>query len=99
MIEKPVRETLWTWSTPGVELTYFSSLHEIVLSTSSGARPGQSVPMTSTGGVNWGNVSTLIRGVTTPAKTTTAMQSIRIAIGFRSANAVMDPALSASLVG
>ena len=35
----------------------------------------------STGGVSSGKVSTAIRGVSTPAKTTSAMQSIRIATG------------------
>ena len=55
-----------------------------VFSTSFGPRPGASVPMTSTGGVSSGKVSTLMRGVTTPAKTMSAMQTIRIAIGLRS---------------
>ena len=56
--------------------------------------PGASVPMTSTGGVSSGNVSTLIRGVTTPAKTTSAMQSIRTAIGLRSERPVTALRLS-----
>ena len=49
--------------------------------------PGASVPMMSTGGVSSGNVSTLMRGVTTPAKTTSPTQSIRTAIGLRSDSA------------
>ena len=38
--------------------------------------------MTSTGGVSSGKVSTLMRGVTTAANTTSPMQTIRIAIGL-----------------
>ena len=56
----------------------------MVFSTSFGPSPGASVPMISTGGVSSGNVSTLIRGVTTAAKTTRPMQSISTAIGLRS---------------
>ena len=44
----------------------------MVFSTSLGPRPGACVPTTSTGGVSSGNVSTLMRGVTTNANTTTA---------------------------
>ncbi len=53
-MEKPLRETDSTWSTPGVALTYFSRRHEIVFSTSRGPRPGHCVPMISTGGVSVG---------------------------------------------
>src|SRR4051812_32568566 len=76
------REVLSTWSTPGVALTYFSMRQVMVFSTSLGPSPGASVPTTRTGGVSSGNVSTLIRGVTTAANTTSPMQIIRIAIGF-----------------
>ena len=69
---------------PGVALTYFSMRQVIVFSTSLGPRPGASVPTTSTGGVSSGTVSTLMRGVTTSAKTTRPMQIIRMAIGFLS---------------
>ena len=84
MIERLLRDTLSTWSTPGVALTYFSSRQLIVFSTSFGPRPGQRVPMMSTGGVSSGKVSTLMRGVTTAANTTRPTQIIRMAIGFRS---------------
>ena len=84
MMLRLLRDRLSTWSTPGVALTYFSRRHDMVFSTSFGPRPGARVPMMSTGGVSSGNVSTLIRGVTTPAKTTSPMQIIRTAIGFRS---------------
>ena len=39
--------------------------------------------MMRTGGVSSGKVSTLIRGVTTPAKTISAMQIISTAMGLR----------------
>src|SRR6202142_959908 len=83
-----LRELLSTWSTPGVALTYFSMRQVMVFSTSFGPSPGAKVPTTSTGGVSSGNVSTLIRGVTTKAKTTSPTQIIRIAIGFLSASPV-----------
>ena len=89
MMLRLLRDTLSTWSIPGVALTYFSRRHDTVFSTSFGPRPGARVPMMSTGGVSSGNVSTLIRGVTTPAKTTSPMQIIRTAIGFRRASAVI----------
>ena len=73
---------------PGVALTYFSSRQETVFSTSFGPSPGASVPMISTGGVSSGKVSTLMRGVTTPANTTRPMQIINTAIGFLSARPV-----------
>src|SRR5512143_3924582 len=76
-----LRELLSTWSTPGVALTYFSIRQVMVFSTSLGPRPGASVPTTSTGGVNSGKVSTLMRGVTTAANTTTPMQTIKTATG------------------
>ena len=61
----------------------------MVFSTSFGPRPGASVPMTSTGGVSSGKVSTLIRGVTTAANTTSAMHIMSTAIGFRSESDVI----------
>src|SRR5215471_8428216 len=76
------RDVLCTKSTPGVALTYFSIRQVIVFSTSLGPRPGASVPTTRTGGVSSGNVSTLIRGVTTAAKTTSANDTIKTAMGF-----------------
>src|SRR5450432_160486 len=85
-----LREVLWTKSTPGVALTYFSMRQVIVFSTSFGPRPGTRVPTTSTGGVSSGNVSTLIRGVTTRANTTSPMQIIKTAMGFLSARPVME---------
>src|SRR5664279_4133574 len=72
-----LRELLSTWSTPGVALTYFSTRQVMVFSTSLGPRPGASVPTTSTGGVSSGKVSTLMRGVTTMEKTTSAIAIIR----------------------
>src|SRR5579863_8170317 len=83
MIDRLFRDTLSTWSTPGVALTYFSSRQLIVFSTSFGPSPGASVPTMSTGGVSSGKVSTLMRGVTTHAKTTRAMHTIKIAMGLR----------------
>src|SRR3569623_1882226 len=59
-----------------------------VFSTSLGPRPGAIVPTTSTGGVNSGNVSTLMRGVTTAANTTSAMATINTAMGLRRARPV-----------
>ena len=70
-----------------------------VFSTSFGPSPGASVPMTSTGGVSSGKVSTLMRGVTTPAKTTSAMQIIRIAIGLASESLVMPARLARISLG
>src|SRR4051812_7070337 len=61
----------------------------MVFSTSFGPRPGACVPMTNTGGVSSGNVSTLIRGVTTNANTTRAMAIISTAMGFCKASLVM----------
>src|SRR5450759_492879 len=78
-----LRELLSTWSTQGVALTYLSMRQVIVFSTSLGPSPGAKVPTTSTGGVSSGNVSTLMRGVTTRAKTTSPTQIIRIAMGLR----------------
>src|SRR6185369_5358785 len=86
--DRLLREVLWTKSTPGVALTYFSMRQVIVFSTSFGPSPGASVPTTRTGGVNSGNVSTLMRGVTTAANTTRPTQIIRIAMGFLSAKRV-----------
>src|SRR3954465_11155518 len=86
--ERLLREVLWTKSTPGVALTYFSMRQVMVFSTSFGPSPGASVPTTSTGGVSSGKVSMLIRGVTTAANTTRPMQIISIAIGLRSASEV-----------
>src|ERR1700690_3091647 len=86
--ERLLRDVLCTESTPGVALTYFSMRQVIVFSTSLGPRPGANVPTTSTGGVSSGNVSTLMRGVTTRANTTSPTQIMRIAIGFLSASAV-----------
>src|SRR6476646_9284089 len=86
--DRLLRDVLWTKSTPGVALTYFSMRQVIVFSMSFGPSPGASVPTTSTGGVNSGNVSTLIRGVTTAANTTSPMQIIKIAIGFLRASRV-----------
>src|SRR5690349_5709304 len=88
MIDRPFRDVLSTCSTPGVAETYFSRRHVSVFSTSFGPRPGACVPTTRTGGVSSGNVSTLMRGVTTHANTTSPMQIMRIAIGFRSERAV-----------
>src|SRR5581483_7480097 len=83
---------LWTCSTQGVALTYFSMRHVSVFSTSFGPSPGAMVPTTRTGGVSSGNVSTLILGVTTAAKTTTAMETIKIATGFfRDSHVTLDP--------
>src|SRR3954469_10927093 len=79
-----LREVLSTWSTPAVALTYFSMRQVMVFSTSLGPSPGASVPTTKTGGVNSGKVSTLIRGVTTAANTTSPRQSISTAIGLES---------------
>src|SRR3569623_1673933 len=59
-----------------------------VFSTSLGPRPGALVPTTSTGGVSSGNVSTLMRGVTTTANTTSAMAAINTAMGLRNARPV-----------
>src|SRR6185312_7336070 len=88
MIDRPLREVDSTWSTPGVALTYFSRRHVMVFSTSLGPRPGACVPTTSTGGVSSGKVSTLMRGVTTKAKTVSPRHTISTAIGLRSASAV-----------
>src|SRR5579862_180373 len=85
-----LRETLSTCSTPGVALTYFSMRQVSVFSTSLGPRPGAIVPTTRTGGVSSGNVSTLMRGVTTTAKTTSAIAAIRMAMGFRRDRPVMS---------
>src|SRR5437763_11310878 len=71
--DRLLREVLWTNSTPGVALTYFSMRQVMVFSTSLGPSPGASVPTTSTGGVNSGKVSTDRRGVTTSANTTSPM--------------------------
>src|SRR3569833_4572283 len=60
-----------------------------VFSTSFGPRPGASEPTTRTGGVSSGNVSTLMRGVTTAANTTSAMAAISTAMGLRRARPVM----------
>jgi len=60
----------------------------MVFSTSFAPRPGESVPMMSTGGVSSGKVSTAMRGVTTREKTTSPTQIIRMAMGLRSASAV-----------
>src|SRR4051812_19656249 len=86
--ERLLRDVLWTKSTPGVALTYFSMRQVMVFSTSLGPSPGASVPTTSTGGVSSGKVSTGMRGVTTAANTTSPMQIIRIAIGFVSKSRV-----------
>src|SRR5262245_12216518 len=86
--DRLLRDVLWTKSTPGVALTYFSMRQVIVFSTSFGPRPGASVPTTSTGGVSSGNVSTAMRGVTTTEKTTRPMHTIAVAMGFFSASRV-----------
>src|SRR3954470_20015556 len=86
--ERLLRDVLWTKSTPGVALTYFSIRQVMVFSTSFGPSPGASVPTTSTGGVSSGKVSTLMRGVTTAANTSKPTQSMKIAMGFRSARRV-----------
>src|SRR5215471_13499078 len=73
--DRLLRDVLCTKSTPGVALTYFSMRQVIVFSTSFGPRPEASVPTTSTGGVSSGNVSTAMRGVTTTANTTSAIDA------------------------
>src|SRR3569623_2254966 len=60
-----------------------------VFSTAFGPRPGAIVPTTKTGGVSSGNVSTLMRGVTTAANTTSAMAAMSTAMGLRRARPVM----------
>ena len=90
--ESPFLEMLSMCETPGVALTYFSMRQVMVFSMSRAPRPGTWVPMTSTGGVSSGKVSTAMRGVTTPANTTSAMQIISTAMGLRSESAVIGPA-------
>ena len=57
-VDNPTDDEERTFSTPGVPLTALSMGKVMSDSVSSGARPGDSVWMTTCGGANSGNTST-----------------------------------------
>src|SRR5688572_19972233 len=86
--DSPIALALRTARTPGRPLTELSIGNVTFCSTSSAARPGDSVSTTTVGAFSSGNTSTGMRGTWKPAKTSTPSASRSTASGCRSDHAI-----------